>query len=88
MSARTGLDSFLGTAANTRKKLSGVTMIVVVVAIILSIMVIHTRNLCVQDNDTKKFKDDSWWMYWGAIILLVLSLMLFLYDIAVMTKFF
>jgi hypothetical protein len=83
---RANLDSVLGTAANTRNKLSGVTMLVVIVSIVLSIMVIHTRNTCVNERDVDKFKDKSNFMYVSSILLLVMALMLFVYDIAIMFK--
>jgi uncharacterized membrane protein YidH (DUF202 family) len=82
-----GIDNFLGVAANTRTKLKGVNMIVVILAIVLSIMVIHTRNLCIHERDLNKFESQTTFMNTTAIILLVMALMLFLYDMAIMFKF-
>ena len=81
------VDNFLGVAANTRTKLKGVNMIVVIGAIILSIMVIHTRNLCINEDNLDNFKSKTNFMNTISIILLILALMLFVYDIAVMFKF-
>ena len=81
------VDNFLGVAANTRTKLKGVNMLVVIGAIILSIMVIHTRNLCINEDSLENFKSKTNFMNTTSIILLILALMLFVYDIAVMFKF-
>ena len=81
------LDNVLGVAAGTRTKLKGVNMLVVIVSIVLSIMVIHTRNTCINQKDPSKFKKETNFMNTTAIILLVMSLLLFVYDIAVMFKF-
>ena len=81
------LDNVLGVAAGTRTKLKGVNMVVVIVSIVLSIMVIHTRNTCINERDLGKFKTETNFMNTTAIILLVMSLLLFVYDIAVMFKF-
>ena len=81
------VDNFLGVASNTRTKLKGVNMIVVVMAIVLSIMVIHTRNVCLNERDTEKFKTRTSFMNTSAIILLIMALLLFVYDMAIMFKF-
>jgi uncharacterized membrane protein YidH (DUF202 family) len=81
------VDNFLGVASNTRTKLKGVNMLVVVMAIVLSIMVIHTRNTCISERDVDKFKANTNFMNTSAIILLVMALLLFVYDIAIMFKF-
>jgi uncharacterized membrane protein YidH (DUF202 family) len=62
-------------------------MLVVIVSIVLSIMVIHTRNTCINERDLGKCKTETNFMNTTAIILLVMSLLLFVYDIAVMFKF-
>ena len=89
MSYATGpsMDNFLGLAANTRTKLKGVNMVVVILGIILSIMVIHTRNTCLNEKNVYKFKSKTTFINTTAIVLLVLTLMLFVYDIAVLFKF-
>jgi hypothetical protein len=81
------VDNFLGVASNTRTKLKGVNMLVVILAIVLSIMVIHTRNLCINENDLEQFKSKTNFMNTSSLILLVMALMLFVYDMAVMLKF-
>ena len=81
------LDNVLGVATGTRTKLKGVNMVVVIVSIVLSIMVIHTRNTCINERDLGTFKSNTKFMNTTAIILLVMSLLLFVYDIAVMFKF-
>ena len=82
------VDNFLGVASNTRTKLKGVNMIVVVLAIVLSIMVIHTRNVCINERDNmEKFLARTSFMNTSAIILLVMALLLFVYDMAIMFKF-
>ena len=81
------VDNFLGVASNTRTKLKGVNMLVVIGAIVLSIMVIHTRNVCLSDRDEESFKAKTNFMNTTSIILLIMALLLFVYDIAVMFKF-
>jgi len=81
------VDNFLGVASNTRTKLKGVNMIVVIMAIVLSIMVIHTRNVCIHERNLDKFESETNFMNTTAIILLVMSLLLFVYDMAIMFKF-
>lgn len=81
------VDNFLGVASNTRTKLKGVNMLVVILAIVLSIMVIHTRNLCINESDMEKFKANTNFMNTSAIILLIMALLLFVYDMAIMFKF-
>ena len=82
------LDNFLGVASNSRSKLKGVNMLVVVMAIVLSIMVIHTRNVCINDSsDMDKFKTRTSFMNTSAIILLIMALLLFVYDMSIMFKF-
>jgi len=81
------VDNFLGVASNTRTKLKGVNMLVVILAIVLSIMVIHTRNVCINERDVEQFKSKTNFMNTTSIILLVMALMLFVYDMAVMLKF-
>jgi len=85
--ASPAVDNFLGVAANTRTKLKGVNMLVVIGAIVLSIMVIHTRNLCINEDNLENFKSKTNFMNTTSVILLILALMLFVYDIAVMFKF-
>ena len=82
-----GIDNFLGVAASTRSKLKGVNMLVVIFAIVMSIMVIHTRNTCLNERDLDKFKSNTNFMNTVAILLLVMALMLFVYDMAIMFKF-
>ena len=82
------VDNFLGGASNTRTKLKGVNMLVVVMAIVLSIMVIHTRNVCISEqSDIDKFKTRTSFMNTAAIILLIMALLLFVYDMSIMFKF-
>ena len=81
------LDNFLGVASGARTKLKGINMLVVIFAIVMSIMVIHTRNTCLNERDLDKFKSNTNFMNTVAILLLVMSLMLFVYDMAVMFKF-
>ena len=81
------VDNFLGLASNTRTKLKGVNMIVVIMAIVLSIMVIHTRNVCLSERDVTRFESQTNFMNTTAIILLVMALLLFVYDVAIMFKF-
>ena len=82
------MDDFLGVASTGRNKLSGVNLFVVIVSIVLSCMVIHSQRECTRINDKKKYQDDSGvnFIHWSAIVLLVLSLLLFCYDIYVMFK--
>jgi heme/copper-type cytochrome/quinol oxidase subunit 2 len=82
------MDDFLGVAATGRNKLQGVNLLVVIVAIVLSCMVIHSQRECKRINDKDKYSKDSGieFIHWSAVILLVLSLLLFVYDIYVMMK--
>lgn len=82
------MDDFLGVAATGRNKLSGVNLIVVIISIVLSCMVIHSQRECTKINDKNKYKKDSGieFIHWSAVVLLVLSLLLFCYDIYVMMK--
>lgn len=81
------VQSFLGSAEKARGKLAGVNMMVIIVAIVLSIMTIHTHNKC---RDDKKFKKSGTvkFMYAVSIIVLIFGLLLFVYDMGVKYNLF
>ena len=88
MSYAPDLNALLGTATSARKKLTGVNMLVVVMAIVLSSMVIGMKNTCVDMDNTEKFKNSTAVknMSTLAIVLLVLSLLLFVFDVVAYFK--
>ena len=80
-------DSFLGSAKSGRGQ---VNTMVILVAFVLSIMTINTHNKCnaaLKDKTTPKlFTDDSAvkLMYYVSILILVMCILLFGYDLAIM----
>ena len=80
------MSSFLGGASSARGKLANVNMVTIVGAIVLSVMTIVTHNSCI--DDPKQFPKSSSvkFMYVVAILILVMALMLFGYDMGVMFK--
>lgn len=78
-------ESFLKSAKTGRGQ---VNMLAVVVAFVLSIMVVHTHNQCLQIKDPKQFKEDSGVKLMNvlAIIVIVACVLLFSYDIYVMVN--
>ena len=84
-------DSFLGSAKTGRGKIN---MAVIVVAFILSIMTINTHKKCKDALDKKSdpaiFTDDSAvkLMYSIAVVILVMCVLLFGYDLAIMFELF
>jgi hypothetical protein len=66
----------------------GVNMLVLIVAFILSIMIIYTRNQCTpgtNDQQTKYYSDVKI-PYWIAILLVVLTCLLFAFDLGIMAS--
>lgn len=63
-----------------------VNMLVLIVAFILSIMIIYTRNQCTPGtNDQKtKYYSDVKIPYFIAIVLVVLTCLLFAFDLGIM----
>lgn len=78
-------DSLLGTVKSTRGLFS---LAVLVTGFILSIMVVDTRNKCVKSTDPNKFKSDSSLMYYISILIIIICLILFGYDIGSYFNFF
>ncbi len=75
-------EALLG-AARTHRGM--VNMMTLVTAFVLSIMVIHVHRTCVNGKDVDEFKKDKMasMMKTIAILILVVCLLLFSYDIAV-----
>ena len=78
-------NSFLGTLKSTRGLFS---LSVLVTAFLLSIMVINTRNKCVKSKDPEKFKSDTSLMYYISLLIIIVCIFLFGYDIGSYFKFF
>jgi hypothetical protein len=58
-------------------------MLVIIVAFVLSTMVVDMRNKCPSKDDTK-FQAGTQFSYGIAVLVIVLSVLLFGYDLAVM----
>jgi len=78
-------DSLLGTIKSTRGLFS---LAVLVTAFILSIMVVDTRNKCTKSDNIDKFKSDTSLMYYISILIIIICLILFGYDIGSYLNFF
>ena len=83
-------DSFLGSAKTGRGQIN---MMVIIVAFVLAIMTINTHEKCKNALDKKNpavFTDDSAvkLMYSVAVIILILCILLFGYDLAIMFGLF
>ena len=80
-------DSILGSAKTGRGKIN---MTVIVIAFVLAIMTINTHRFCTtalnNKDDSSKFTDDSSvkLMYYIAIVILIMCVILFGYDLAIM----
>jgi len=78
-------DTFLGSAAKARGKMAGINTITVVLAMVLAVGSIATRNNCINDDDATKYKNGMWnkIIYYSSIIILIFSIVLFLYDMGI-----
>ena len=78
-------ESILGTVKSARGMVS---LTVIIVAFILSLMVVDTRNKCVSTSDQNKFKSDTSLMYYVAILVIIACVVLLGYDIGSYLNFF
>lgn len=78
-------ESILGTVKSARGMVS---LTVLIIAFVLSLMVVDTRNKCVNTNDPNKFKSDTSLMYYIAILVIIACVVLLGYDIGSYLNFF
>ena len=80
-----GAEDVLGAAKTARGKIN---MMLVILAFVMSCVIVNTYRACYNYNDKKKFSSDGMvkMSYAFAIIVIILSVFLFSYDIAIMAK--
>jgi len=80
-----GVEDVLGAAKTARGKIN---IIMIAIAFAMSCVVVNTYRACYNYNDKKKFSSDGMVQtsYAFAVIIIILSVFLFSYDIAVMAK--
>jgi heme/copper-type cytochrome/quinol oxidase subunit 2 len=80
-----GQEEILGAAKTARGQ---VNIIMVVIAFVMSCIVVNTYRACYRYNDKKKFSSDGMvkMSYVLSVIVIILSVFLFSYDIAIMAK--
>jgi phosphatidylglycerophosphatase A len=80
-----GVEDVLGAAKTARGQ---VNIIMIVIAFVMSCVIVNTYRACYRYNDKNNFSSDEMvkMSYAFAIIVIILSVFLFSYDIAVMAK--
>lgn len=80
-----GVEDLLGSARTARGQ---VNMTLVILAFVMSCVLVNTYRACYNYDDKKKFASDGLvkMSYAFAVIVIILSVFLFSYDIAIMAK--
>jgi hypothetical protein len=76
-----------GLLASAKSARGGVNMFVIIVAFILSIMVIDTRNKCNNVKSYDQYKSDTQLSFTIALVIIIGTCLLFAYDLGVMFDF-
>jgi len=77
------VEALLGSAKSARGQ---VNMLVLLVAFVLSIMVIDTRRKC-DSKDQEKYNNSTQISFLIAVVVVVLTCLLFAYDLAIIFEF-
>jgi len=83
MAVQPQVDALLGSAKSARGQ---VNMLVLLVAFVLSIMVIDTRRKC-DSKDQEKYNNNTQIPFFIAVVVVVLTCLLFTYDLAIIFEF-
>jgi heme/copper-type cytochrome/quinol oxidase subunit 2 len=83
MAVQPQVEALLGSAKSARGQ---VNMLVLLVAFVLSIMVIDTRRKC-DSKDQEKYNNSTQISFLIAVVVVVLTCLLFAYDLAIIFEF-
>jgi heme/copper-type cytochrome/quinol oxidase subunit 2 len=83
MAVQPHVEALLGSAKSARGQ---VNMLVLLVAFVLSIMVIDTRRKC-DSKDQEKYNNSTQISFFIALVVVVLTCLLFAYDLAIIFEF-